>query len=170
MSSVTSQLPLILLVLLFCIAGTPVSAIPPLPYELYGVLTIDGNPAPAGIQLIAKINDQIVGELETETLGMYGGSGTFDRRLIVNAEESDIGEYITFWIGDSQATQKTTMQAGMSQNLDLTFIEGEEGGTIDASLPIVTLEQLEPTQTPLMAAPLLGLLAAIFFMRRKNAF
>jgi hypothetical protein len=65
------------------------------------------------------------------------------------------------------------MQAGMSQNLDLTFIEGEEG-TIDASLPIVPFEAVEipqeTPQAPLMAAPFLGLLAAIFLMRRKDVF
>ena len=145
------------------------SALPPLPYELYGVITIDGNPAPADTEIIAKINDQIVGEFDTDFEGIYGGSGTFDRRLVINADETDIGEYITFWIGDRQAAQKTTMQAGMSQNLDLTFIEGEEG-TIDASLPIVAPDLVETPKTPLVAAPFLGLLAAIFFMRRKNVF
>ena len=168
MSSVALRLPLVLFALLFCIA-IPVSALPPLPYELYGVITIDGNPAPAGTQIVAKINEQIVGELYTESEGEYGGSGTFESRLVVNAEETDIGEYITFWIGDRQPAQKTTMQAGMSQNLDLTFIEGE-GGTIDASLPIVPIGPVETPQAPLMAAPLLGLLAGIFLMRRKNVF
>jgi hypothetical protein len=169
MSSVASRLPLILLALLFCIAGTPVSALPPLPYELYGVITIDGNPAPTDTKIIAKINELIVGEFDTEFEGEYGGSGTFDRRLVINAEETDIGEYITFWIGERQAAQKTTMQAGMSQNLDLAFIEGEEG-TIDASLPMVALDLVETPKTPLVAAPFLGLLTAIFFMRRKNVF
>ena len=165
MRSQTFQLPMILFAVLLCIAP-PVSAIPPLPYELYGVITIDGNPAPGNTHIIAKINERIVGELDTKLEGVYGGSKTFDERLVVNAEETDIGEYITFWIGDRQAAQKTIMQAGMSQNLDLTFLEGEEG-TIDASLPIRTPEPLETPQAPLMAAPFLGLLAAIFLMRRK---
>jgi hypothetical protein len=170
MSSVASRLPLIFLALLICIAA-PVSALPPLPYELYGVITIDGEPAPAGTQITAKINDQIVGEFDAEFEGVYGGSGTFDKRLVINAEETDIGQYITFWIGDRQAAQKTTMQAGISQNLDLTFIEGEEG-TIDASLPTGTLdlEPVETPQAPLMAAPFLGILAAVFLMKRKYVF
>ena len=168
MSSVTSRIPLILLALLLCIAGgTPASAVPPLPYELYGAVTIDGNPAPIDTEIVAKINDQIVGEINTEFIGAYGGQATFDRRLVINAEETDLGEFITFWIGDRQAAQKTTMQAGMSQNLDLNFVEGEEG-TIDASLPVSTPEPVETTQAPLMAAPFLGLLAAIGLIRRKN--
>ena len=170
MSSVTSRMPLILLALLLCIAGgTPTSAVPPLPYELYGALTIDGSPAPIGTEVVAKINDQVVGEISTESEGAYGGQATFDRRLVINAEETDLGQYITFWIDDKQAAQITTMQAGMSQNLDLSFIEGEEG-TIDASLPVsvTTPETGETTKAPLMAAPLLGLLAAIGLIRRRN--
>ena len=168
MRSVISRVPLILLALLLCIAVvSPASAVPPLPYELYGEITIDGIPAPAGTEILAKINDQIVGGIDVEFEGIYGDSGTFDKRLVINADEADLGQTATFWVGDRQAAQKVTMQAGMSQNLDLTFIEGQEG-TIDASLPVPAPQTGESTQAPLMVAPFLGLLAAVVLMKKKS--
>ena len=171
MRSVISRVPLILLALFLCIAVVPSAfAVPPLPYELYGAITIDGNPAPVGTEILAKINDQVVGGIDVESEGVYGKSGTFDRRLVINSDEADLGQYITFWVGDRQAAQKITLQAGVSQNLDLTFIEGQEG-TIDASPPMSTPQETgESTQAPLMAAPFLGLFAALVFMKKKSKY
>ena len=170
MSSVTSRMPLILLALFLCIAVVfPASAVPPIPSEFYGEITIDGLPAPAGTEILAKINDQVVGGIDVESEGIYGSSGTFDSRLVINADEADLGQFITFWVGDRQAAQKITMQAGMSQNLDLTFIDGQEG-TIDASLSLPVPQGPASTQAPLMAAPFLGLFAAIALMKKKNKY
>jgi len=169
MRSVISQVPLILLALLLCIAVvSPALAVPPLPYELYGTITIDGIPAPAGTEILAKIDEQVVGGIDVESEGKYGDSGTFDKRLVINVDEADLGQTATFWIGDRQAAQKIIIQAGMSQKLDLTFIEGQEG-TIDASLPVPIPQGTgESPQAPLMVAPFLGLFVALVLMKKKN--
>jgi len=169
MKSIITRVPLILLALFICIGVVPSAfAVPPLPYEFYGAVTIDGVPAPAGTEIVAKINDRVAGRLDIESDGIYGKSGTFDRRLVIDGDEADLGQYITFWVDDRQAAQKVIMQGGISQNLDLIFIEGQEG-TIDASLLAdVPLETGEPNQTPLMAAPFLGLFAAAVLMKKKS--
>ena len=163
---------LILLSLIILVSG--VSAIPPLPYEFYGNATINGTPAPAGTLIIAKLGDVEVGNLTISAVGVYGGSGTFDKRLVVNGDEKQIGQYITFWADGEEAAQKVKLWAGESQRLDLTFIPGA-AGTIDASItpsqqtntPDVPTTQ--PTQkSPLTLAPLvLGLGAVILLARRS---
>ncbi len=155
-----------------------VSAIPPLPYEFYGNVTINQTPAPSGTTIIAKVNGTEVGNITTTVAGVYGGPGTFDRRLVVNGAENQIGEYITFWIGEQQAAQKVKLYAGESQRLDLTFIPGKEG-SIDASvtpsqsgtIANIPTEQETPSPTatekaPLLIAPLAAGLALLIFARR----
>ena len=155
-----------------------VSAIPPLPYEFYGNISVNDTPADAGVVVLAKINGTEVGNITTTGIGAYGGSGTFDRRLVVNGAESQIGEYITFWIGDMQAAEKVKLYAGESQRLDLTFIPGKEGsidksvtpsqsGTIadiptDDETPVAS-----PTKAPLLIAPFAAGIA-LFLLGRRN--
>ncbi|MDD1724592.1 MAG: hypothetical protein LUQ07_05640 [Methanospirillum sp.] len=166
-----------LLCVIALVAG--VNAIPPLPYEFYGNATVNNSPVETGTVIIAKINGTEVGNITTTSPGSYGGSGTFDRRLVVNGDEKQIGEYITFWIGENQSVQKVKLYAGESQHLDLTFVPGKEG-SVDASVtPLPTgtgtgpeLPSEEnttpvPTQAPLLIAPLAAGLAVLLLGRRN---
>lgn len=163
---------IILLSLILLVSG--VSAIPPLPYEFYGNATINGTPIPAGTVIIAKIGDAEVGNITVTAPGAYGGSGTFDKRLVVNGDEKQIGQYITFSAVGMQAAQKVKLWAGESQRLDLTFAPGVSG-SIDASIKpsqqtsSPDIPTTEPTKAaPLGAAPVLaGLLGLVFFARRS---
>ncbi|NLV26938.1 MAG: hypothetical protein GXY48_07225 [Methanomicrobiales archaeon] len=155
-----------------------VNAIPPLPYEFYGNATVNGSPADAGVVILAKINGVEVGNVTTSEPGTYGGPETFDRRLVVNGAEEQIGEYITFWIEDMQSVEKVKLFAGESQRLDLSFIPGKEG-SVDASvvpsqsgtIADVPTEPDTPapfaTQSPLFFAPVLAGLV-VFLLSRKE--
>ena len=91
-----------------------VSAIPPLPYEFYGNVSINETPAEVGTIIIAKVNGTEVGNITTTAPGAYGGAGTFDRRLVVNGAEDQIGEYITFWIGENRLPRRSnSMQVSL---------------------------------------------------------
>ena len=163
---------IILLSLIFLVSG--VSAIPPLPYEFYGNATINGTPIPAGTVIIAKIGDVEVGNISVGQVGVYGGSGTFDKRLVVNGDEKQIGQYITFSALGTEAAQKVKLWAGESQRLDLTFAPGVSG-SIDASITpsqqtnTPDIPTTEPTKAaPLTGAPVVaGLLALVLFARRS---
>ncbi len=155
-------------ILILCLAGvvTGAMAVPPLPYEFYGTCTIDSEPVPAGTEIVAKLDGTILGTITTAEAGRYGDTGTFDKRLVVNTGEDTIGKTLDFWIGDRQAAQTVTLQAGESQELNLRFEEGLEG-TIDASLtpqPDMGTPELPigplPTKTPLGGVILLSLLGA----------
>lgn len=165
-----------LLLVTVLVAG--VYAIPPLPYEFYGNVTVNGTPADAGVTILAQINGTVVGNVTTAESGVYGGPGTFDRRLVVNGAEKQIGEYITFWIEDQQAAEKVKLYAGESQHLDLSFVPGKEG-SIDASvtpsqsgtIADVPTEGETPaptaTQSPLLFAPFAAGIAVLLLCRRE---
>jgi hypothetical protein len=162
---------LILLSLIVLVSG--VSAVPPLPYEFHGNATINGSAIPAGTLIVAKIGDVEVGNVTAGDAGTYGGPGTFDKRLVVNGDEKQIGQYITFWAVGMQSAQKVKLWAGESQKLDLTFAPGT-GGSIDASLtpaqPADTPEipATEPTQkSPLGVIPVFGAILALIFIARR---
>lgn len=162
---------ILLVSLIFLVSG--VTAIPPLPYEFYGNATLNGTPIPAGSVIIATIGDVEVGNITVEKAGMYGGSATFDRRLVVNGDEKQLGQYITFTAEGLQAAQKVKLYAGESQRLDLTFAPGS-AGTIDASVTpsqqttSPDIPTAEPTQAaPLGVAPVIaGILGLFLFARR----
>jgi len=90
------------------------------PEEFYGDITLNGNPAPSGTAIVARINGVERGSLTTTVTGEYGGSGTFDTRLVVSGEESEKNDEITFWVGDSRADQTAIYEPGLSKNLDLS--------------------------------------------------
>jgi len=90
------------------------------PHEFYGNITINGLAAPVGTVIVARIGDVERGRFTTTEIGGYGGSGTFDQRLIVSGEESEVGQMITFWMNGEQANQTVEYEPGQSTNLDLS--------------------------------------------------
>ena len=111
--------PAAMLAVLLCLVMVTVSAVPPLPAEYYGKVTVDGSPAASGTTLIAKINDQIRGKLILSSAGQYGGNGIFDDKLVVAATEEDVKSEsvaITFHIGDKKLTRPFLLSQGLQKN------------------------------------------------------
>ena len=98
--------------------------VPTLPGAYYGTATINGIPAPAGTEIIAMIKGIEKGRFTTTIVGIYGSSGTFDPKLVVAGDESDVGKPITFWIDGIPAYPTSTYNCGTSTNLYLSA-EGE---------------------------------------------
>ncbi|MFY1644463.1 PKD domain-containing protein [Methanoculleus bourgensis] len=116
------RLPLILL-LLIALIGTA-SAVPLLPAEFWGSVTIDGNPAPAGTVITARIDGRDCGSLTLESAGGYGGDSTFDKRLLVCGGDDDVGKTIAFFVDGARATGTTVYTPGTSTRLDLMVTSG----------------------------------------------
>jgi hypothetical protein len=114
-----------ILALIVCLLALPVAAIPPLPNEFSGTVTINGKPAPAGTVIVAQINGIERGRVKTTAAGVFGGPGAFDKRLVVSATEEDLegGEplRITFWALGSEAATTATFAAGEATVLSLDF-------------------------------------------------
>jgi PKD repeat protein len=125
--------PAVVLVVLLCALMVSATAVPPLPAEFYGTVTLQGNPAPAGTVIVAKIADQVRGQLTLKDAGTYGGTGIFDDKLVVAATEDDLksgAATISFTVGDTVAAQNVPFEAGKVQKLDLTA--GGGTGGVDA--------------------------------------
>ena len=114
------RIPFILLIFL---VGTA-SAVPLLPAEFSGAVTIDGSPAPAGTIITARIDGRDCGSLTLETAGVYGGDATFDKRLLVSGGDDDAGKIITFFVDGMKATRTAVYTPGTSTRLDLVVTSG----------------------------------------------
>ncbi|HOF96812.1 MAG TPA: hypothetical protein PLV90_06540, partial [Methanoculleus sp.] len=112
-----------ILVLLFALIGAA-SAIPALPAEFSGTVTIDENPAPAGTAITARIGDRDCGSLTLKTAGTFGGDSTFDKRLLVNGEDTDLGKAIAFFV-DGISAGTATYTPGTSTDLALAVTKGD---------------------------------------------
>ncbi|GAB6285485.1 MAG: hypothetical protein STSR0009_16860 [Methanoregula sp.] len=110
------------LCILVLVAGVNAAEIPPFPCEFYGQVSINGQPAPAGSLIEAKINGQTAGSLTTVVSGAYGGPETFDTRLVVNGQAN--GDSITFSVNGILANQTAIFQERNTQLLDLTIFNG----------------------------------------------
>lgn len=120
------------LLLIFMLAGA-VSAVPLIPMEFQGSVTIDGSSAPAGTVIIAKINSMERGRITTTTAGTYGSSGAFGDRLEVHGTEADRNNRasVTFWTGGIKADQEVVFESRVSEVLALSFDSSAQGGSDD---------------------------------------
>jgi hypothetical protein len=99
-----------------------VAAAPVLPGEYYGSVYLNGNPAPVGTEIIAKINEEQRGEIITTKEGLYGSPDNFEPRLMVTSTEEEINSgntTISFFVGGIQAFQIVPFKSGNSEKLDL---------------------------------------------------
>jgi hypothetical protein len=111
----------ILTITAIILIGT-VSAAPVIPQGFFGSVYLNGNPAPAGTVIVAKINGEIRGQLTTTVDGLYGDQGNFDPKLFVTATESEANAgnaTIVFLVGGVQAFQTVPFQSGGPGKLDL---------------------------------------------------
>ena len=98
-------------------AYADMAQLPVIPSVFYGALTIDGNPAPAGTEVVAKIGSEIRGTIAAAEDGMYGSY----RQLLVTGSSDDAGKTIRFYVNDVEAEQTAVWNMGAVYNLDLAF-------------------------------------------------
>ncbi|MEN6342771.1 MAG: dockerin type I domain-containing protein [Methanospirillum sp.] len=108
------------LMALLCLCIGIASAVPPLPSEYHGSVTIGGAPAPANTVVRAVIDGEVKGELVVSNAGAYGGTGTFDPRLVISGDEDDLGKTIAFTVNGATAAQTATFSSGQAATLDLS--------------------------------------------------
>jgi hypothetical protein len=115
--------PLLILALVGCALAVPL-----LPAEFSGSVTIDGKQAPVGTVITAKIGDRTCGSITLAEAGTYGGNDLFDDRLVVSGEENDASKTITFFVGGVKAQETAVYTPGAFSRLDLTAKIGSPSG------------------------------------------
>ncbi|MCK5108820.1 MAG: dockerin type I repeat-containing protein, partial [Methanosarcinales archaeon] len=120
--------------------STSSSGVPAFPEAYYGTVAINGVSAPVGTEIIAMIKGIEKGRFTTTAVGIYGGSGTFDQKLIVAGDESDVGGTTTFWIDGIPAYQTDAYNCGTSTNLHLSVGTDRMRGDLDGDYMITSID------------------------------
>lgn len=107
-----------LVVVLTAVAPAAAAPAPP-PAAYYGSLTVDGEPAPAGLTVTAEIDGEVRGSLTTSEPGRYGDSGAFDPKLQVDGTDGDEGATVSFFV-EGQPAGTTTWSSGDVRDVPLS--------------------------------------------------
>ena len=97
---------------------------PPLPpHQFYGDITINGDPAPTGVTITARVAGNIYGSGIVQNAGQYGYQDIF--YVEAGDGQSFDGQSIAFYVNDVLATTYTPYEHGHSTELDISAtIEG----------------------------------------------
>ena len=79
-------------------------AVPSFPALAYGDVTINNQPAEIGIEVIAKVDGNVVGTILIDESGKYGGPGT-DSKLLIEADGLT-GKNVEFFLNGKQGNIK----------------------------------------------------------------
>ena len=110
-----------LLLACVCIGSAAAEEIPPFPVQIWGTVTINGEPAPVGGIITAKIGDKVLQSFILSENGKMGEGGTFGDKFVLTASSDDVNEVITFWMGTTQAKETILFTPGDARELTLTF-------------------------------------------------
>ena len=156
---VTFAICLQVFILLF--ATTAISAaaetpLPPLPAYLHGDVVLDGEPAPFGVEITAKLNGNVVGTTVVEQAGVYGDKPL--TMLLVTCDPKDYGD-VKFYVNglESQTVGENTLENGSPGNeIEIGLIAespvvssgGSNGGSSGGSGGVSTGTTNEDTAEP----------------------
>ena len=93
---------------------------PAAPASYYGDVTLDGEPAPAGVEIVAYVDGEERGSYLTEQEGTYGASSALEANLVVEGDTSDEGELVEFTVNGHPADATVEWEPGTVENVDLS--------------------------------------------------
>ncbi|WP_435359999.1 PKD domain-containing protein [Haloarchaeobius sp. DFWS5] len=101
-------------------ANAATTAPPDTPAAYYGQVLVNGQPAPAGVELVAVVDGEVRGSVTTGEDGTYGGAGSFDEKLEVSGDKSeDAGATVSFRVAGAPADTTTTWESGDHREVDV---------------------------------------------------
>ncbi|CAG0950767.1 MAG: cell surface protein [Candidatus Methanoperedens nitroreducens] len=91
------------------------------PSSYYGTVTVNGQPAPQGTTIIAKIGGEVRGSITTKASGFYGDNQG-PTKLWIRGYQNEINSTVTFYLNDVAAQQTSTFAGPETDNrVDLSF-------------------------------------------------
>ena len=128
----------------------------------YGTITVNGQPAPSGTAITAKIGTDVRGSITTSSSGIYGDDPG-PSKLWITGFSNEIGSTVTFFVSGVAAPQTGTLtKEGTLNRVDLTFSvptvssgnrdgSGGGGGGISSAEPSENIELSEIRDADLVA-------------------
>ena len=99
---------------------------PLMPHQFYGSVTYNGQPAPDGLSVVAKIDGDVVASITTKN-GRYGsddldGDGKLEpeETFLISDSDGDPGDTINFFVNGIDTGQTDTFYNGKVSMLDLS--------------------------------------------------
>ena len=119
------------------------AALPQFPHLFYGTLTINSEPAEAGITINAFVGDTKVGSISTTEAGKYGGPNALDSKLVVQGDINS-GDTIKFLIGDTEAAETAQFASGEVKELNLSFSLPANQEVVSNNTVEITINENKP--------------------------
>ncbi|MDO8728076.1 MAG: PGF-pre-PGF domain-containing protein [Candidatus Methanoperedens sp.] len=126
---------ILIMVLTIILTSGMVSAQTELPMNpppgYYGNVIVNGQQAPPGTTIIAKIGGEVRGSITTSSSGLYGDNPGPSKLWLTgyNNELTPTPATVTFYVGDIASQQTSTLTgAGTINRVDLSFIIPSGGG------------------------------------------
>lgn len=98
----------------------------PVPASFYGTVSINGEPASEGTELVATINGDERGSITVNDDGEYGGPSAFDEKLVVNGNTEDENTTITFFLDGKESERTATWREGKTATFHVTLEDPKE--------------------------------------------
>lgn len=103
----------------------------PLPPNFHGNVTVDGEPAPDGVEVVALVDGEERASTTVGPGGAYAGSDWSDDKFVVDGSAEDSGSTVTFEVEGVEAAETAEWRAAASESVDLTVDElpaSDDGG------------------------------------------
>lgn len=124
-------------------SAKPAYAEPPAPpHAFYGGLTINGEPAPVGAVVEARVDGVLAGVITTTVEGQYGGSQLGEEKLVVQGDIPPDAP-IRFWVNGADTGQTYPFQSGAITSLDLSLEVQPGDANMDARLNSLDITRIE---------------------------
>jgi len=95
--------------------------IAPVPASYYGTLTVDGDPAPAGVEITAELEGSTYGSITTDGDGNFGGPTAGAEKLVVDPDSTPDDAEVTFLVEGEAVDTTVSWEEGDNQQVDLSI-------------------------------------------------
>ncbi|MBP2029115.1 hypothetical protein J2755_000035 [Methanohalophilus levihalophilus] len=140
--------------------SVPVSAdeVSEFPLILRGNVSINGDPAPAGTEIVVKLDGIIVGQVTTNQEGVYGDTPT--SRLLLTPPSERYGDLVFSIDGIKINIENMAVITNASPGDSIIF-------DIDATIPEDDITSIN-TANPYLTASIFGIVLVLFLKRKQD--
>lgn len=119
--------------LLFMSGGVSAQGTAPIPAAYYGSVTVDGEPAPAGVEVTAELAGTTYGPITTNEDGEFGGPTPADQKLVVDPSEIPDNTEVVFFVEGQEVDTTVSWESGNNEQIELSVAElpGIDDGSDD---------------------------------------
>ena len=96
---------------------------PPVPAAYYGSVTVDGEPAEAGVDVTAAVDGTTYGPISTDDDGEFGGPAITDDKLHVEPDATPDDPEVTFFVEGEEVDTTATWESGANEQVSLSIDE-----------------------------------------------